>query len=143
MFCAAAGIRGHFTFRLLFSAREERQNGDTLSHLNTSTKPALPHTQKKRIMSSNYSVSLVGPAPWGFRLQGGKDFCLPLTISRSRPVSGDTGKDTGGQVSQVSVTPQELQRGTTQNSTFWEEGEVIDTHHIYDERTERERGVSD
>uniref|UniRef100_A0A667ZH96 PDZ and LIM domain 5b n=1 Tax=Myripristis murdjan TaxID=586833 RepID=A0A667ZH96_9TELE len=29
-----------------------------------------------------YSVSLVGPAPWGFRLQGGKDFCLPLTISR-------------------------------------------------------------
>uniref|UniRef100_A0A4W5LFK6 PDZ and LIM domain 5b n=1 Tax=Hucho hucho TaxID=62062 RepID=A0A4W5LFK6_9TELE len=36
----------------------------------------------RRIMSSNYSVSLVGPAPWGFRLQGGKDFCLPLTISR-------------------------------------------------------------
>ncbi|XP_008284688.1 PDZ and LIM domain protein 5b isoform X1 [Stegastes partitus] len=33
-------------------------------------------------MSSNYSVSLVGPAPWGFRLQGGKDFCLPLTVSR-------------------------------------------------------------
>ncbi|XP_034752819.1 PDZ and LIM domain protein 5b isoform X7 [Etheostoma cragini] len=34
------------------------------------------------IMSSSYSVSLAGPAPWGFRLQGGKDFCLPLTISR-------------------------------------------------------------
>ncbi|KAM7392876.1 hypothetical protein PAMA_007810 [Pampus argenteus] len=33
-------------------------------------------------MSSSYSVSLAGPAPWGFRLQGGKDFCLPLTISR-------------------------------------------------------------
>ncbi|MBN3284217.1 PDLI5 protein, partial [Polyodon spathula] len=31
---------------------------------------------------SNYSVSLVGPAPWGFRLQGGKDFSMPLTISR-------------------------------------------------------------
>ncbi|XP_059213930.1 PDZ and LIM domain protein 5b [Centropristis striata] len=31
---------------------------------------------------SSYSVSLAGPAPWGFRLQGGKDFCLPLTISR-------------------------------------------------------------
>ncbi|KAG3275918.1 PDZ and LIM domain protein 5 isoform X1 [Ictidomys tridecemlineatus] len=30
---------------------------------------------------SNYSVSLVGPAPWGFRLQGGKDFKMPLTIS--------------------------------------------------------------
>ncbi|XP_029018366.1 PDZ and LIM domain protein 5a isoform X1 [Betta splendens] len=33
-------------------------------------------------MSSQYSVTLVGPAPWGFRLQGGKDFNMPLTISR-------------------------------------------------------------
>ncbi|XP_029024083.1 PDZ and LIM domain protein 5b isoform X2 [Betta splendens] len=33
-------------------------------------------------MNSSYSVTLPGPAPWGFRLQGGKDFCLPLTISR-------------------------------------------------------------
>uniref|UniRef100_A0A8C5AT33 PDZ and LIM domain 5a n=1 Tax=Gadus morhua TaxID=8049 RepID=A0A8C5AT33_GADMO len=33
-------------------------------------------------MSSNYSVTLLGPAPWGFRLQGGKDFNLPLAISR-------------------------------------------------------------
>lgn len=33
-------------------------------------------------MSGNYSVTLLGPAPWGFRLQGGKDFSLPLTISR-------------------------------------------------------------
>uniref|UniRef100_A0A9J7XAA9 PDZ and LIM domain 5b n=1 Tax=Cyprinus carpio carpio TaxID=630221 RepID=A0A9J7XAA9_CYPCA len=31
---------------------------------------------------SNYSVSLTGPSPWGFRLQGGKDFSMPLTISR-------------------------------------------------------------
>ncbi|XP_026109423.1 PDZ and LIM domain protein 5-like isoform X3 [Carassius auratus] len=31
---------------------------------------------------SNYSVSLSGPSPWGFRLQGGKDFSMPLTISR-------------------------------------------------------------
>ncbi|NXB03251.1 PDLI5 protein, partial [Cnemophilus loriae] len=31
---------------------------------------------------SSYSVSLVGPAPWGFRLQGGKDFNVPLSISR-------------------------------------------------------------
>ncbi|EOA97796.1 PDZ and LIM domain protein 5, partial [Anas platyrhynchos] len=30
----------------------------------------------------NYTVSLVGPAPWGFRLQGGKDFNMPLSISR-------------------------------------------------------------
>lgn len=27
-------------------------------------------------------MSLVGPAPWGFRLQGGKDFNMPLSISR-------------------------------------------------------------
>uniref|UniRef100_A0A8C9ZDI9 PDZ and LIM domain 5a n=1 Tax=Sander lucioperca TaxID=283035 RepID=A0A8C9ZDI9_SANLU len=33
-------------------------------------------------MSSNYIVTLLGPAPWGFRLQGGKDFNMPLTISR-------------------------------------------------------------
>ncbi|XP_041050416.1 PDZ and LIM domain protein 5-like isoform X3 [Carcharodon carcharias] len=31
---------------------------------------------------SNYTVTLQGPAPWGFRLQGGKDFNMPLTISR-------------------------------------------------------------
>ncbi|KAF2982853.1 hypothetical protein EK904_005788 [Melospiza melodia maxima] len=30
-----------------------------------------------------YSVTLNGPGPWGFRLQGGKDFNMPLTISRS------------------------------------------------------------
>ncbi|KAJ8287264.1 hypothetical protein GJAV_G00049560 [Gymnothorax javanicus] len=33
-------------------------------------------------MSSSYSVALGGPGPWGFRLQGGKDFNMPLTISR-------------------------------------------------------------
>ncbi|XP_062870027.1 PDZ and LIM domain protein 5b isoform X2 [Trichomycterus rosablanca] len=33
-------------------------------------------------MSNNYSLSLIGPSPWGFRLQGGKDFSMPLTISR-------------------------------------------------------------
>lgn len=31
-----------------------------------------------------YSVTLSGPAPWGFRLQGGKDFSMPLTVSRVR-----------------------------------------------------------
>lgn len=30
----------------------------------------------------SYSVTLNGPGPWGFRLQGGKDFNMPLTISR-------------------------------------------------------------
>ncbi|KAM9393220.1 PDZ and LIM domain protein 5a isoform 1-T2 [Pholidichthys leucotaenia] len=33
-------------------------------------------------MSSSYGVTLLGPAPWGFRLQGGKDFNMPLAISR-------------------------------------------------------------
>ncbi|XP_063814896.1 LIM domain-binding protein 3 isoform X3 [Pseudophryne corroboree] len=34
-----------------------------------------------------YTVSLTGPGPWGFRLQGGKDFNMPLTISRVTPGS--------------------------------------------------------
>ncbi|XP_041079382.1 PDZ and LIM domain protein 7 isoform X1 [Polyodon spathula] len=32
-----------------------------------------------------YTVTLEGPAPWGFRLQGGKDFSMPLTVSRLTP----------------------------------------------------------
>uniref|UniRef100_A0A3B4WJJ1 PDZ domain-containing protein n=1 Tax=Seriola lalandi dorsalis TaxID=1841481 RepID=A0A3B4WJJ1_SERLL len=36
---------------------------------------------------SSYTVSLPGPGPWGFRLQGGKDFNMPLTISRISPGS--------------------------------------------------------
>nr|XP_042712332.1 PDZ and LIM domain protein 5 isoform X21 [Chrysemys picta bellii] len=46
---------------------------------------------------SNYSVSLVGPAPWGFRLQGGKDFNMPLTISRCLKLN-DGGKAARAQV---------------------------------------------
>lgn len=30
-------------------------------------------------------MTLDGPAPWGFRLQGGKDFNMPLSISRLTP----------------------------------------------------------
>ncbi|KAM6916483.1 LIM domain-binding protein 3-like [Xenentodon cancila] len=36
---------------------------------------------------SAYMVTLPGPGPWGFRLQGGKDFNMPLTISRITPGS--------------------------------------------------------
>ncbi|XP_052354444.1 LIM domain-binding protein 3-like isoform X6 [Oncorhynchus keta] len=36
---------------------------------------------------SSYNISLSGSAPWGFRLQGGKDFNMPLTISRITPGS--------------------------------------------------------
>ncbi|XP_029465181.1 LIM domain-binding protein 3 isoform X5 [Rhinatrema bivittatum] len=35
----------------------------------------------------SYTVTLSGPGPWGFRLQGGKDFNMPLTISRITPGS--------------------------------------------------------
>uniref|UniRef100_A0A3P8XBI5 PDZ domain-containing protein n=1 Tax=Esox lucius TaxID=8010 RepID=A0A3P8XBI5_ESOLU len=38
-----------------------------------------------------YTVTLSGPAPWGFRLQGGKDFNMPLNISRITPGSKAAG----------------------------------------------------
>ncbi|KAM9067525.1 PDZ and LIM domain protein 7 isoform X1 [Sarcophilus harrisii] len=41
-----------------------------------------------------YKVTLDGPAPWGFRLQGGKDFNVPLSISRLTP---------GGKAAQAGV----------------------------------------
>ncbi|XP_078386731.1 PDZ and LIM domain protein 1 isoform X2 [Cetorhinus maximus] len=36
---------------------------------------------------SQLRINLLGPAPWGFRLVGGKDFEQPLTISRITPGS--------------------------------------------------------
>ncbi|KAM9411759.1 LIM domain-binding protein 3b isoform 2-T4 [Salvelinus alpinus] len=36
---------------------------------------------------ATYTVTLNGSAPWGFRLHGGKDFNMPLTISRITPGS--------------------------------------------------------
>ncbi|XP_043534630.1 PDZ and LIM domain protein 1 isoform X2 [Chiloscyllium plagiosum] len=36
---------------------------------------------------SQFRINLLGPAPWGFRLVGGKDFDQPLTISRITPGS--------------------------------------------------------
>uniref|UniRef100_A0A8C8SKS3 PDZ and LIM domain protein 7 n=1 Tax=Pelusios castaneus TaxID=367368 RepID=A0A8C8SKS3_9SAUR len=42
----------------------------------------------------SYKVRLDGPAPWGFRLQGGKDFNMPLSISRLTP---------GGKAAQAGV----------------------------------------
>ncbi|TRY54660.1 hypothetical protein DNTS_031201 [Danionella cerebrum] len=42
-----------------------------------------------------YCVTLNGPAPWGFRLQGGKDFNTPLTVSRLTP---------GGKAAQAGVS---------------------------------------
>ncbi|XP_036938511.1 LIM domain-binding protein 3b isoform X1 [Acanthopagrus latus] len=48
---------------------------------------------------SSYTVTLNGPAPWGFRLQGGKDFNMPLTISRITPGS----KAVGGSLAQGDI----------------------------------------
>ncbi|XP_061787767.1 LIM domain-binding protein 3b isoform X2 [Nerophis lumbriciformis] len=48
---------------------------------------------------STYTVTLNGPAPWGFRLQGGKDFNMPLTISRITAGS----KASGGSLSQGDI----------------------------------------
>ncbi|KAM7141844.1 PDZ and LIM domain protein 7 isoform 12-T14 [Molossus nigricans] len=43
---------------------------------------------------NSFKVELEGPAPWGFRLQGGKDFNVPLSISRLTP---------GGKAAQAGV----------------------------------------
>ncbi|XP_058505792.1 PDZ and LIM domain protein 7 isoform X1 [Solea solea] len=51
------------------------------------------HTEAPEAMDV-YSVTLSGPAPWGFRLQGGKDFSMPLTVSRLTP---------GGKAAQAGV----------------------------------------
>ncbi|XP_034050086.1 LIM domain-binding protein 3b isoform X2 [Thalassophryne amazonica] len=48
---------------------------------------------------SAYTVTLNGPAPWGFRLQGGKDFNMPLTISRITPGT----KAAGGTLAQGDI----------------------------------------
>ncbi|XP_031653058.1 PDZ and LIM domain protein 7 isoform X1 [Oncorhynchus kisutch] len=51
------------------------------------------HHNDKEAMSI-YCITLNGPAPWGFRLQGGKDFSMPLTVSRLTP---------GGKAAQAGV----------------------------------------
>ncbi|XP_034739421.1 PDZ and LIM domain protein 7 isoform X2 [Etheostoma cragini] len=53
-----------------------------------------------------YSVTLNGPAPWGFRLQGGKDFSMPLTVSRLTPAgkAAQAGVGVGDWVVSISGT---------------------------------------
>lgn len=61
----------------------------------------------------SYKVMLNGPAPWGFRLQGGKDFSMPLSISRVReaktsdthPSPASAGGSRGGCVQVVEAEP--------------------------------------
>ncbi|XP_040903466.1 PDZ and LIM domain protein 7 isoform X1 [Toxotes jaculatrix] len=50
--------------------------------------------QEGKEAMNTYSINLSGPAPWGFRLQGGKDFSMPLTVSRLTP---------GGKAAQAGV----------------------------------------
>uniref|UniRef100_A0A674CT80 PDZ and LIM domain 7 n=1 Tax=Salmo trutta TaxID=8032 RepID=A0A674CT80_SALTR len=51
-----------------------------------------PHNDKETM--NIYCITLNGPAPWGFRLQGGKDFSMPLTVSKLTP---------GGKATQAGV----------------------------------------
>ncbi|KAK6301870.1 hypothetical protein J4Q44_G00279230 [Coregonus suidteri] len=44
-----------------------------------------------KLKMATYTVTLNGSAPWGFRLQGGKDFNMPLTVSRTTPGSKAAG----------------------------------------------------
>ncbi|KAI3365112.1 hypothetical protein L3Q82_010230 [Scortum barcoo] len=65
----------------------------SMSDINLQPTSHLPATM------SSYTVTLNGPAPWGFRLQGGKDFNMPLTISRITPGS----KAVGGSLAQGDI----------------------------------------
>uniref|UniRef100_A0A669AYZ1 PDZ and LIM domain protein 7 n=1 Tax=Oreochromis niloticus TaxID=8128 RepID=A0A669AYZ1_ORENI len=53
---------------------------------------------------NTYSVTLSGSPPWGFRLQGGKDFNMPLTVSRLTPggKAAQAGIDVGDWVVAIS-----------------------------------------
>lgn len=36
------------------------------------------------------TVDLVGPAPWGFRISGGRDFHTPIVVTKVRGLQGCT-----------------------------------------------------
>ncbi|XP_030207055.1 PDZ and LIM domain protein 3 isoform X2 [Gadus morhua] len=63
--------------------KEEKGAGPpTHTHLNRSLVPG-----RDRETDMPLNLVLIGPAPWGFRLTGGKDFNQPLTVSRITPGS--------------------------------------------------------
>ncbi|KAJ8351383.1 hypothetical protein SKAU_G00228590, partial [Synaphobranchus kaupii] len=70
-------------------ARKTSFIASTLFHLFIflKEKHATMSTEQKEAQETMnaYSITLSGPAPWGFRLQGGKDFSMPLTVSRLTP----------------------------------------------------------
>lgn len=67
------------------------------------TLPALSTEAAAVSTSMSYSVTLTGPGPWGFRLQGGKDFNMPLTISRVSVHCPQPGTHRGGARSKEGV----------------------------------------
>lgn len=63
----------------------------------------------------SFKVVLEGPAPWGFRLQGGKDFNVPLSISRVSLGGGMKSPPQGFLGAQVSRGSWEETAGTSQD----------------------------
>uniref|UniRef100_A0A8D1E6A9 PDZ domain-containing protein n=1 Tax=Sus scrofa TaxID=9823 RepID=A0A8D1E6A9_PIG len=55
-----------------------------------------------------HSVTLRGPSPWGFRLVGGRDFSVPLTISRVHA---------GSKAAQAALCPGDLIQAINGEST--------------------------
>lgn len=80
--CRSARSRPVFPVILCHSSVYPHVSDVWLPLVNMSFMRSICSRVNRGTMSTNYSVSLAGPAPWGFRLQGGKDFGVPLTISR-------------------------------------------------------------
>ncbi|KAA0709624.1 PDZ and LIM domain protein 7 [Triplophysa tibetana] len=94
----SAGQRGLWSWRDVELARVTEQEGRELSFA-SSEKVRLSRSARFPLGSLEVYVTTLargksGPAPWGFRLQGGKDFNMPLTVSRLIP---------GGKASQAGV----------------------------------------
>ncbi|XP_066303479.1 PDZ and LIM domain protein 3-like isoform X2 [Branchiostoma lanceolatum] len=70
-----------------------------------------------------YQVTLPGPAPWGFRLSGGKEFSLPLFIFRVTP---------GGRAAMANIAPGDvivrIGHCEAENLTHIEAQKIIKTH---------------
>ncbi|KAL4683394.1 hypothetical protein H8959_021088 [Pygathrix nigripes] len=98
---ALCRFQGHSVRAAGPSARAERGAG-TLRTPPAGRSPLWPRwsgTRRFRLCAGagimdSFKVVLEGPAPWGFRLQGGKDFNVPLSISRLTP---------GGKAAQAGV----------------------------------------
>lgn len=72
----------------------------------------------------SFKVVLEGPAPWGFRLQGGKDFNVPLSISRVSLV-WERGAPTPPQVFGCSDLWAELQQEGRVSTGLRSDGQLV------------------